>query len=501
MPLVLEIEHLLGVSFAAISPADTMPDWPPQPDRVFSALVSAWAGRNKRTAERQALEWLESLSPPEIAASGGFPRSTAIVFVPPNDPESGRVAERTVMPDYRRRQPRRFPAYRPEDATIRLVWPDVEVDGQRLATLNALAADVPYVGHSASLTRCRFRTDGVPPQRAQVQRRVYKGRLSELERTYDAGRRPDAGEIVITEPGADRPCKRSIFSNRWVVLEAVSETPDIPDIRAAALVSKALRCALMSGYKAIGHEARIPDTVSGHTPDGSPLADPHLAITPLAFLGTQYADARVYGFALIPPGEGELLDSAEFQSALRQIAKWNAEYGWRELNLVGDGLDLTLTPSRTRPLHTLDPAPYVAAAKTWATCTPIVLDRHLKAKSNAARDQEVRELIVHACANIGLPPPARAVLRGGDGQRGEFLVAAVKHSAIEGAPSAYPSGNAPRWTGWRLPKSLASRQLTHAVLQFEEPVRGPVILGAGRFVGLGLCREVDSIRGGNHVRN
>jgi CRISPR-associated protein Csb2 len=79
--------------------------------------------------------------------------------------------------------------------------------------------------------------------------------------------------------------------------------------------------------------------------------------------------------------------------------------------------------------------------------------------------------------NIGLPEPGRVV--------------AGKYSAVEGAPSAYASGRAPRWTGWRLPQSLAGRQLTHAVLQFGQPVRGPVILGAGRFVGLGLCRALD----------
>jgi hypothetical protein len=77
-----------------------------------------------------------------------------------------------------------------------------------------------------------------------------------------------------------------------------------------------------------------------------------------------------------------------------------------------------------------------AVSKTWATCTPIVLDRHLKAKGNAARDQEVCELIAQACTNVGLPPPARAVLRNGNSLREEFLVAAGKHSAIEGAPSA-----------------------------------------------------------------
>jgi CRISPR-associated protein Csb2 len=45
---------------------------------------------------------------------------------------------------------------------------------------------------------------------------------------------------------------------------------------------------------------------------------------------------------------------------------------------------------------------------------------------------------------------------------------------------------------WQVPASLASRALTHAVIRFSEPVAGPVILGAGRFVGLGLCRPLDN---------
>jgi CRISPR-associated protein Csb2 len=106
-----------------------------------------------------------------------------------------------------------------------------------------------------------------------------------------------------------------------------------------------------------------------------------------------------------------------------------------------------------------------------------VLDRHLKETGNDERQTEIEDLLRRACANVGLPEPEQVV--------------ASKHSAIQGAPLAYPSGRAPPWTGWRLPQSLASRQLTHAVLQFRQLVRGPLILGAGRFVGLGLCRALD----------
>ena len=69
MSLILEVEYLLGVSFAAISPDSEAPDWPPQPDRIFSALVASWAARGEREEERRALEWLEMLSVPRLFAS------------------------------------------------------------------------------------------------------------------------------------------------------------------------------------------------------------------------------------------------------------------------------------------------------------------------------------------------------------------------------------------------------------------------------------------------
>jgi CRISPR-associated protein Csb2 len=488
MTLVLEIEHLVGVAFAAPSQASVLPDWPPQPDRVFSALVAAWGARGARTEERRALEWLEAQPVPELSASGGFPRSAATVFVPPNDPETGRVGNRSIMPALRRRQPRRFPAFRPDDPVVFLIWRDLTVDNEMLAALNCLARDTPYVGHSASLTRCRFRVDPAVEPGARPRRRVYRGRLAELERAHQAGRRPNYGADVDVSTAKDEDRHpRSVFASRWLVLEHVGGT--MPDLRAAALVGKALRNAVMSGYKRTVGEAAVPDSVSGHSADGAPIAKEHLAIVPMAFVGWQHADGRVLGFALVPPADGTLLDDPRFQDAMRSIATWNDTSGRRELNLRADGFDLVFSLAPDSDRRSLDPAPYVATARTWASCTPIVIDRHLKASGNAARDLEMCEAIARACRNIGLPSPSQ--IRNADTAQEELAIAVSKHSAFKEAPSAYPSGRAPSWTRWRLPTSVASRQLTHAVLQFDQPIRGPVILGAGRFAGLGLCRALD----------
>jgi CRISPR-associated protein Csb2 len=268
----------------------------------------------------------------------------------------------------------------------------------------------------------------------------------------------------------------TVFAERWLVLEHIGDRSAMPDIRGAALVARALRNTIMSGYRKIGLGDEIPTAVSGHLPDCRPTSEPHLAIAPLAFVGSEYASGTVFGFALIPPRDNALIMDRNFQRALAAVVRWNEEEGRRELLVHANGLDLTFATVGESPRRSLDPAPYVKPARIWASSTPMVLDRHLKEKENEAREKEIAGLLGQACRNIGVPEPCR--------------VAAGRHSALEGSPSAYPSGRAPSWVRWRVPESLGTRQLIHAVIEFAEPIRGPVILGAGRFVGLGLFRAL-----------
>lgn len=515
MTLVLEIEYLSGVCFAAIGQDSAAPDWPPQPDRVFSALVATWAVRGQRGEETEALEWLETLDPPRILASSAEPRTAPQVYVPPNDyktpkgelsnsrwyrdflskglspPEKGGHKKLwhqvwNVMPDQRRRsglKERNFPASRPHDPVVRLLWADAEPGREALAALNGLAHDTAYVGHSASLTRCRFSLDGdaFKAGAASPKRRIYAGRFAELRRDFERGRRPNVG-APVAPPAAPEKEKRNVFSKRWLLLEHVAG--DMPDLRASAIVAKTLRDALLSGYKRIGLEDRIPEVVSGHAPDKTPTRAPHLAVVPLAFAGFPYADGHVMGFALVPPRDSAILDDEGFRRALREIAPFDKQIERHVLTLKPKERTpsdrtfcIALSPTLDSSKRSLDPSLYTASARTFATVTPIALDRHLKEKGEA-RQHEIAAQIAAACRNIGLPEPESVV--------------ADKHSAIEGAPSAYPSGNSPAWLRWRLPQSLASRQLTHALIRFAEPIEGPVLLGAGRFMGFGLCRPVDA---------
>lgn len=517
MALLLEIEYLSGVCFAAIGQDSPVPDWPPQPDRIFSALVATWATRGQNAPEAEALEWLEKLDPPRILASDSEPRTAPQVYVPPNDyetpsgeltnlrwyraflskgispPEKGGHKKLwhkawNVMPDQRKRsglKDRRFgfPASRPYDPIVLLLWGDAAPEDRTFKALRCLARDTAYVGHSASLTRCRFSLSEKALKLGEgnyPKRRIYADRFAELRRDFDRGRRPNVG-APVAPPTAPEEEASNTFSEHWLLLEHVDG--NMPDLRACALVAKTLRDALLSGYRQAGLADRIPEVVSGHESDGTPARAPHLAIIPLAFAGFPHADGHVMGFALVPPRGSAILENEDFRRVLREIAPLDKKTERRVLTLKPKEATLPdrtfcigLSPTRGAGKRSLDPSLYTARARTFATVTPIALDRHLKDKGEA-RQREIAAQIAAACRNIGLPEPEDVV--------------ADKHSAVEGAPSAYPSGKSPAWMCWRLPPSLASRQLTHAVIRFAEPVEGPAILGAGRFLGLGLCCPLD----------
>jgi CRISPR-associated protein Csb2 len=65
------------------------PEWPPAPARLFQALVAGAAkGRRLSEGDRTALAWLETLSPPVIAAPAMRSGRRITNYVPNNDLDS-----------------------------------------------------------------------------------------------------------------------------------------------------------------------------------------------------------------------------------------------------------------------------------------------------------------------------------------------------------------------------------------------------------------------------
>jgi CRISPR-associated protein Csb2 len=207
---------------------------------------------------------------------------------------------------------------------------------------------------------------------------------------------------------------------------------------------------------------------------------PHLAVVPLPWVGHRHADGLVKGVALLLPRE---LSPEVRRAALAVIGRWQASdpdgvrlefaddnAGTWALGPVGDGVTIaTLTAWR-----------WCRPTATWSTATPIALDgypgdlrsrdpgRAAKAWAKAAG------LIARSCSRIGLPAPDDVEI-----SRDPVVAGASPARAF---PAFRSSGNDP------------GRVLVHAVIRFPEPVRGPVLLGAGRYLGLGLCLPTNQER-------
>ena len=198
-----------------------------------------------------------------------------------------------------------------------------------------------------------------------------------------------------------------------------------------------------------------PHVVHGRLP-------PHLAVLPLPFVGHEHADGHLLGFGIALPRD---LGPAERRHA------WGAAIKATQLRLGRLGLWQLVPEDREVPPQTLQPATWTATrgARLWATVSPVAFDRHPKAKRRDAYEREVAAMIAGACSRVGLPAPTE--------------IGITRVSPHLGVPSATEFPRLRRKDG-------SQRRQVHAIIEFTEPVRGPILLGAGRYRGYGLCRPL-----------
>lgn len=278
----------------------------------------------------------------------------------------------------------------------------------------------------------------------------------------------------------------SVFSPHMLVLER-THGPRLP-VWAVWDVAAAMRGSLLAHAS-----GPVPTLVSGHEPRGGPAQRDHLAIVPLPDIGRPGASGALLGVALVFPRHGssdalgavhEALAAWDRAGATLRMGRWGR---WR----------LSACPLATRH-PALAPSTWCRASTQWASATPVLLDRfpgmleqrhpgrhaERSTKRHPGRHAErstkrhscrharaharARASITAACRRIGLPDPIEIELHDPP-----LLPGAVEARRV-------PSN----------PAHCLHRVRVHVRLRFEHPVSGPVLLGAGRYRGLGLLQPI-----------
>jgi CRISPR-associated protein Csb2 len=556
--LIIAWEYLTGKCVATDPASRERAEWPPHPGRVFMAMAAAWFETGEDEAEGQALRWLEKLGEPELCIPPDrelCTREVVKVFVPVNDAAGPSSALLQSAPITRSKQPRTFPSVYVGEAPCFLHWsdvPDAQLQ-QHKPALAKLCAEVTRIGHSSSLVRMWLAEstelsgetwvpdDGLS---AGYLRRFSEGTLELLDRQFNRWGRDEYEQLSerISALKAEKPTGKGSKDRKAEIKSQLEELesqldqidardpirpklglwsgyrrkeaelpPSIPHanfdsdlliltqvdgprlpLASTLAVTQALRGAIMAH---IGSD--IPDWVSGHKPNGEPLRDvgPHLAIIPLPFVGSEYADGHLLGAALVFPRSVARPERGRVLG--RFLVSETGQPRDVELTLGRLGVWIVRKWDCMEPRKALQPETWTALPKgaaTWASVTPIVLDRFPKSdpfKDREAWQDEVAGIIATSCERLGLPRPVEVAVGTTSWHRGSPR-AKVKRRPLRGHPeiAAREAALGDGFPPYPTKGGNGPRPQLHVYLQFAEPVVGPVLLCAGRFLGYGLCKPL-----------
>jgi CRISPR-associated protein Csb2 len=480
-------------------------DWPPSPARLFQALVPGAGLRGPLNGEDSAaLEWLQGLDPPLIACPVKVDGQSFVNYVPNNDldakgGDAGRIASiRTTKPI----KPRLFHA----GAALLYAWgfDDHEEGEDQALAVCALAERLYQFGRGVDMAwACgEVLENGELDARLSVYPGVVyrpsnggngrklacarQGSLASLRQRYAAnsqrftteGRGKAARQLFSQSPkprfehiAYDSPPLRRVYELRERSTEATFGT--WPLVRASKLVewlrdgaAERLRRALPQ----VG--AAIERVLVGRKPNGADDGPTSLRvmIVPLPSIGHQHADHGIRRVLVEVPA-GCPIRADDVHWAFSGLELCDLE--------TGEVLDLALTPSNDKSMLAHYGVEDRVQARTWRTVTPAALPGHARrrridparvveeAKNGVERATELRHAtaaVVHALRHAEVRPRPEFVRV----QREPFEARGERAEAFA--------------TGTR----FAKERLWHVEITFNAPIAGPLAIGNGRFLGLGV---------------
>jgi len=486
-------------------------DWPPAPARLHQAFIATTLANlpdSKRNEFSEptlaALRWLESLPPPEIIAStladDRGHRRALNVAMPHNSPAKG---------DFSRYHPDLAPVLRatpehdePLSAAYR--WtadtPKFSRDAElHLLALRDAAAKLRYMGRAEDRVECEvdWHTEGTQesvsesleiwrPATDTEDVRLLAARpkstdelMAEFqkagERHARESKRP--ARLFLHEQSYSRDAAEGLLPVHVAVFQIIryagnpdqlAEVCDAINAHRWRSPLRALACKVAKEPDRWNDPALADEIISGHVAGGGRIKQPHLAFVPLPSLSLHgKADGRVRRFALLGYAAKEIAIQAA--SIYRTLA---ASLDGEEVE-PGFLLQLIDEPRKDKvwPLYT-------RASHCWASVTPLAIGRGYKVPTHAPDGTPLssNERHIRRLAEWNLL--VRASLR-------HIRVPAdlVDSCQIQLTPSPLLSATE-RAERYRAKDERAP--FVHARIEFSRPVRGPLLVGDRRYVGLGL---------------
>ena len=476
-------------------------EWPPAPARVFQAMLSGAArGAAIPRATQAALDWLETLPPPVVTAPLGSAGQDYLLYVPNNDVDavlSGRRLEDAVsgIRVGKRIRPTLFDASVP----ICYCW-WFEDDGTHAPVLCAAAHGIYQLGRGVDMAWA----EAAVVDADEAARRISRGRGNVYRPSEQA--LADKG-LLCARPGS-RLSLASRFE-RTRVRFRVSGTvhkpvrafvqPPKPVLRRVAYEAEAHRLVFelreadaraayagwpLSGAVELVQSAR--DKAAEHLGAAMPnLADvveryltgrnageqdksSRVRIVPIPSVGHEHVDMSIRRLSVRVPQTCPLAPE-DVAWAFSRVA-WSDREGTivRELQRADDDRMVSRFERR---------------ARRWQSVTPLALPMARRRRIDPGRQAEQAKDGAERAAEEG-----RAVAAVHHALRHAGIGVPVAKVRVQREPFERQGVRAEWFSpGTRFPKVT----LWHAAVTFTERVAGPLLLGDGRFVGLGLMRPQD----------
>lgn len=487
------------------------PDWPPAPARLFQALVAGAAqGDAIAEADRSAFEWLERQPPPMIAAPPARRGRAVTAYVPNNDLDAidgdiRRIGEIRAGKSIR---PWLFDAQRAFvyiwklvtdadtaharevmrlcDGLFRLGW------GQDMAwaageMVSTAQAETELAAHGGSVHRpCPGGQAGVmlaapaPGTLASLEARHAETR-ARFQQRYKP-RKPTRANPRSTEPDGvtfAQPRKARFAGipydapDRILLFDVAGPGGAWPLEQVATLVEQVRDQAfsrLAETYGADGAATAVAERALIGRGAGEADKAGRVQIIPLPSIGHALTDMGVRRLAVrIPPGCA--VPAPDLEWCFSGLALADGDTGEIRRELVA-AEDRTMLDGH----YAADQA---YAARVWRSITPLAVPE----RAGRRRIDPARRL---------KDAKGGEELRTEQREAGKAVVQALRHAGVAATPTLIEVQREPwlakgeRAEPFAKPTRFQKERLWHVRLTFDRPVTGPLVLGDGRYLGLGL---------------